>query len=823
MSTLYMKHQDGSIKEVVQELRLAHFSVKEFLISQHLMSLPGTPLQAIVKEDWHAIVSQCCLAYLIQFESPLREQDLQEYPLACYSAQYWIQQAHLSAAESLPEIEELALRVLSSCKEIYRNWCRLYDPDKPWRGVDFNNSSNSDILPSPLYYASGAGLEGIVRRLLEAGADPNSKGGMFGSALQAASYYGHATIVENLLSAGANPNIRGGVYTIPLSTAVSRSHYKIVRILLERGADPDFLSFERGTPLSYACRKGDSELVRILLKSGATPNSNNMKSGGSPLDIATRRGHTEIVSQLLPKATLRFVLKGLYYISGQNSREMIKIYFKYVPHSALEHAVSLGWQDTAIELLNVDAHDGSATSTQHDETKSKSSALVSASTIGYESLVRQMIESGIDVNARSELGDSMSDTALACAAEQGHIAIVKLLLEQKADVNAISAKGDAVQRAALSGHQDVVETLVQAGANINQITGPYAGALQAAVIGRQMDVARYLLDSGANVNIQKRKDYARLMEDCGTALHAAIWKEDIEMAQYLLSRGADVNTVSKEFGSPLSTAASLGKESFLKLLLEAGANPDIDDGRRGTPLFHAIRHKKLCSVEFLIKSGARVNIVCRQESCMVTPLTEAILNDFEGGIKVLLENRADVSAASEFNEGREPPLHTASKRGKVPITRMLLDHGADVNRQIEGGWTALHFAARNGNEDVVKLLVEVYHADMSLRLVNGGLCLHSAATSKSPDQLKVIESLLQLGANINGSNYTGRTALHWAVEGEQVAAVRLLLQRGADTSVRETETNMTPVDIARMKLSEKTDSKSNKEIIEMLKNGVSCV
>jgi ankyrin repeat protein len=51
------------------------------------------------------------------------------------------------------------------------------------------------------------------------------------------------------------------------------------------------------------------------------------------------------------------------------------------------------------------------------------------------------------------------------------------------------------------------------------------------------------------------------MEDYGTALQAAVWGEDIMMAQYLLSKGAGVNTVSKEFGSPLSTAASLGKKS----------------------------------------------------------------------------------------------------------------------------------------------------------------------------------------------------------------------------------------------------------------------
>jgi ankyrin repeat protein len=151
---------------------------------------------------------------------------------------------------------------------------------------------------------------------------------------------------------------------------------------------------------------------------------------------------------------------------------------------------------------------------------------------------------------------------------------------------------------------------------------------------------------------------------------------------------------------------------------------------------------------------------------------------------------------------------------------MLLNYGADANRQIESGWTALHFAARNGNEGVVRLLVEEYHADMSLRLINGGLCLHSAASSKSPEHVKAIETLLRLGADINGSNYMGRTALHWAVEAERVPAVRLLLQKGANSQLREKEANLIPVDIARMKLSEKPNSKHAKVMIEMLENGV---
>jgi ankyrin repeat protein len=539
-----------------------------------------------------------------------------------------------SAAENLPEIEELALRVLSPSKQIYRNWSCLYDPDKPWRGVNLDNINDRTIIPSPLYYASGAGLEGIVGRLLRAGSDPNFKGGMFGSALQAASYYGHAAIVKNLLSSGANVNICSGVFKNPLATAVVRGHQKIVQILLEWGAKPDTVSFESGTSLVIACRSGSSGLVRVLLESGANPNKYSLKGGGAPLGVATELNHVEIVSQLLPKTAQTTILRSLDYLGEHNSREIVKLYYKYVPHSALDRAVELGWKDTVMELLNQGGFNSSITA-QDDESELKASVLVSAAARGCESLVRQMIESGIDVNEKSEVNNSWSDYAIGCAAEQGHIAIVKLLLENKAYVNTVSARGDALQRAARSGHQTIVEILLQAGAKIDQADGPYAGALQAAVNGRQMSVAKFLLEKGANVNVQRMtEDYGRHADNYGTALQTAVGQGDIEMTQYLLSKGADVNATSKEFGSPLSTAASLGNEILLKLLLEAGANADLD-GRQGTPLFHAIRSKRICGMDILIKSGASVNIVCCQESCKLTPLTEAILNDYEEGVKVV--------------------------------------------------------------------------------------------------------------------------------------------------------------------------------------------
>jgi uncharacterized protein len=65
-----------------------------------------------------------------------------------------------------------------------------------------------------------------------------------------------------------------------------------------------------------------------------------------------------------------------------------------------------------------------------------------------------------------------------------------------------------------------------------------------------------------------------------------------------------------------------------------------------------------------------------------------------------------------------PPLGTAAFVRSIPLARLLLDGGADVNGQAEGGFTALHTAAQNGDEELVRLLLE-RGADRSLSTDQG--------------------------------------------------------------------------------------------------------
>lgn len=89
-----------------------------------------------------------------------------------------------------------------------------------------------------------------------------------------------------------------------------------------------------------------------------------------------------------------------------------------------------------------------------------------------------------------------------------------------------------------------------------------------------------------------------------------------------------------------------------------------------------------------------------------TALHLAVFAEQEEAARVLIEQGADVNARSRGSIARVPPLGTAAFVRSVALARLLLDAGADVDGQGEGGFTALHGAAQNGDEELVRLLLD---------------------------------------------------------------------------------------------------------------------
>lgn len=196
------------------ELQLAHFSVQQYLQSKQIeATFRGitTEVGSVFQDGLNEIrergsITRICLAYLSHLaeQRPVRKIRI-EFPLAQYSAQYWMD--HSRPAETEKDVQERILNFFLQQRQTYAAWGELFDPDLPlaeeppqWRA-----------MATPLYYASLAGLHNTVEVLLEKGAIVNAQGGRYGNALQAASSQAHKEIVQLLIEKGADANARTGI------------------------------------------------------------------------------------------------------------------------------------------------------------------------------------------------------------------------------------------------------------------------------------------------------------------------------------------------------------------------------------------------------------------------------------------------------------------------------------------------------------------------------------------------------------------------------------------------------------------------------------
>jgi ankyrin repeat protein len=447
-------------------LQLAHFSVKEYLISNRLDN--------DISQDFHEInakasMATVCLAYLLQLNNRLPVQEIrQRFPLAQYSAEFWITFA--AVAERKDETLQVFIKkFFYNYSGSYRNCYSLYRPDMPWT---YNPTQEPG---SALYYASFGGLMNTVVYLISSGADINAQGGLYRTALAAASVSGHKEIVEQLINSGADVNAQGeGEYGgTALAAASGIGHKEIVELLISSGADVNAQGEGEygGTALVAASESGHKEIVELLISSGADVNAQVDQYGGTALAAASNNGHKEIVELLISSGADVNAQEGGYYGS-----------------TALV-AASLTGHKEIVELLISSGADVNARGEEHYGT-----ALAAASNNGHKEIVEQLISSGADVNAR---GEEYYGTALLAASHKGHNEIIKLLISSGADVNARGGHhGTALVAASVRHDKEIVELLISSGADVNAQVGDHTALTEASWNGYE-DIVELLRSNGA--------------------------------------------------------------------------------------------------------------------------------------------------------------------------------------------------------------------------------------------------------------------------------------------------------------------------------------
>jgi cytohesin len=441
---------------------------------------------------------------------------------------------------------------------------------------------------SPVASAAEAGNLAEVRALIRARADINQPAQDGSTALLWAAYHSDIPMAQVLITAGANVNAANRYGVTPLLQASRTGDVPMMDLLLRSGADAKLRHSEGETPLMAAARTGKIEAVRLLLQQGVNVNDADGFQRQTPLMWAAADGHTEVVRALLEAGALPNLKAHITTLQERSHADHPTGGF-----TALMFAARNGHVEAVRELLQNPQTNPSLTNGDG------ATALMIAIMNDRFDLARQMVEWGADAN----------DGSLYFAVDMHDI------------TTDARARDGSLLRA---NHQ-------------NQMTA--------------VDLIRFLLDKGADpnkaINITVHSTTMGTGDaHNGTPFLRAATASDVEALQLMIAKGADVNqtppaaagggrggggnagrtammiTMGGGRGYAFGGGPGFGREGpppwrepanrnpldAMKVLLEAGANPDIAAPDGTTAVHQAAAAGNLDMLRSLASYGAKFDV-----------------------------------------------------------------------------------------------------------------------------------------------------------------------------------------------------------------------
>jgi ankyrin repeat protein len=399
-----------------------------------------------------------------------------------------------------------------------------------------------------------------------------------------------------------------------LAWAVYQDDLEIADLLINAGAKVNAANDYGITPLWLACANGSAAMLDKLLKVGADPNAAQW-SGATPLMMCSRRGNAEAVKLLLARgakvnvAETRQGQTALMWAAAQKRPEVVRVLIQ--------------------NGANFNAR-----------TKDGTTALMFAAQQGDLDSARALLAAGADINAATnEQSTWAGDTALLIASESGQEALSIFLLDKGADPNAADEFGfTALDFALMRGLVQVTGVRLLPFTRTTYLFRP-----------NMVDLVKALLAHGANPNARIKKRWG------GNKLLSVRFNDPEKFS------------VSEVGATPFLLAARTLDVDIMRLLVAAGADPNLSTENRTTPLMMA--------------AG-----LTRQRDFGSVPLTAEDEKKALEAVKLCVELGADVNAANDLGL---TALHGAAFNGSNEIIRFLVQKGAKLDAKDLTGQTPL--------------------------------------------------------------------------------------------------------------------------------------
>ncbi|XP_067660337.1 ankyrin repeat domain-containing protein 50-like [Haliotis asinina] len=293
-------------------------------------------------------------------------------------------------------------------------------------------------------------------------------------------------------------------------------------------------------------------------------------------------------------------------------------------------------------------------------------------------------------------------TPMMLAAENGHKEVVELLVNEGADMSLVDKQRNNILHCACRGGRlEVVMYIVsQNKVDINSRGWKKKTPLMLAAANGAKDVVKFLVEHGADLSLT----YA----GGSNTLHLASWGGHLEVVKYIVSQNkVDINSRGWQKKTPLMVAAANGAKDVVKFLVEHGADLLLVHGSGINTLHMACRGGHLEVVKYIVS-----------------------------------QNKVDINSRGWK---KKTPVMVAAEMGKKDVVEFLVEHGADLSLLRGSGSNILHMACKEGHLEVVKYIVSQNKVDINSRGWKRNTPVMLAASN---GHKKVVEFLVSKGADL---------------------------------------------------------------------------
>lgn len=487
------------------------------------------------------------------------------------------------------------------------------------------------------------------------------------SELTAAIKTDSADTVRTLIRRSADVNAPERDGTTPLQWAIYNEKPEVVELLLNADADVELANREGMTPLALAAMSGNPVIVELLLDAGAGVNT-PLLNGETPLMMAARTGNVETIQLLLDRGAdinAAEPLRGttaLMWAAANKNAPAAKL--------LIENGADLAINSAGTNVGRTNPY------------------LAPTARNRIREFYNDVGQGGASLDP-SELGADAPEVEITREELVKRLPpqLVEDFMRDEREREGVNPQPQKMKRGGLTalhfavreGDLETVKVLVEAGADVNQVSEFGWTPLLTATQNRYYELGRYLLENGANPNVANEGGW--------NPLYIATDNRNIEGGDYP-TRKPDMDHLA-----------------YIKLLLEAGADPNLR-------MNSSTETRTIFTHQWLREEGA-------------TPFLRAAQSSDVELMKLLLEHGADpnlntlkdvtplmVAAGIGWVEG---VTYEWSEEANLETVRMLLELGNDVNAQdTEDGRTALMGAAHKGRVEVIQMLVDA-GGDLSIR------------------------------------------------------------------------------------------------------------